>query len=136
MKTAFIGIGIMGVRQAANVAAGGFPLTAYSRSPEKADPLVAKGARRAASIADACRALEAWDLKVNLDSRGAHIFRLFAEKGGLVFKVPFDPADPVKYDFSVCHLGMMNACGFETPRGDSQCPLKGVCRPKPRRKSR
>ncbi len=46
-----------------------------------------------------------------------------------------DPADPVKYDFSVCHLGMMNACGFETPRGDSQCPLKGVCRPKPRRKS-
>jgi len=47
-----------------------------------------------------------------------------------------DPADPVKYDFSVCHLGMMNACGFETPRGDSQCPLKGVCRPKPRRKSR
>jgi len=47
-----------------------------------------------------------------------------------------DPVDPVKYDFSVCHLGMMNACGFETPRGDSQCPLKGVCRPKPRRKSR
>lgn len=46
-----------------------------------------------------------------------------------------DPADPVKYDFSVCHLGMMNACGFETPRGDSQCPLKGVCRPKPRRTS-
>lgn len=46
-----------------------------------------------------------------------------------------DPADPVKYDFSVCHLGMMNACGFETPRGDTQCPLKGVCRPKARRRS-
>ncbi len=44
-----------------------------------------------------------------------------------------DPADPVKYDFSVCHLGMMNACGFQTPRGDSQCPLKGLCRPRPRR---
>lgn len=41
-----------------------------------------------------------------------------------------DPADPVKYDFSVCHLGMMNACGFETPRGNANCPLKGVCLPK------
>ncbi len=40
-----------------------------------------------------------------------------------------DPHDPVKYDFSVCHLGMMNACGFGTPRGSAQCPLKGVCRP-------
>ena len=23
-----------------------------------------------------------------------------------------DPSDPVRYDFSICHLGMMNACGF------------------------
>ena len=23
-----------------------------------------------------------------------------------------DPDDPVKYDFSLCHLGMMDACGF------------------------
>jgi len=37
-----------------------------------------------------------------------------------------DPEDPVKYDFSVCHLGMMSACGFQTPRGDSQCPSGGV----------
>lgn len=43
-----------------------------------------------------------------------------------------DPDDPVKYDFSVCHLGMMNACGFQTPRGNSQCPLKGVCSPRRR----
>ncbi|MFN7984458.1 MAG: TIGR02757 family protein [Vicinamibacterales bacterium] len=38
-----------------------------------------------------------------------------------------DSADPVRYDFSICHLGMMNACGFETPRGDAHCPLKGSC---------
>ena len=43
-----------------------------------------------------------------------------------------DPADPVKYDFSVCHLGMMNACGFQTPRGNTHCPLKGVCSPRQR----
>lgn len=43
-----------------------------------------------------------------------------------------DPADPVKHDFSVCHLGMMNACGFGTPRGSTQCPLKAVCKPRQR----
>ncbi len=40
-----------------------------------------------------------------------------------------DPVDPVKYDFSICHLGMMNACGFGKKQGASQCPLRGCCRP-------
>jgi acyl-homoserine-lactone acylase len=48
-----------------------------------------------AKLAPACDALAGWDLKVNLDSQGAHLFHLFAENGGLVFKTPFDPADPV-----------------------------------------
>ncbi len=50
-----------------------------------------------------------------------------------------DPADPVKYDFALCHLGMMNACGFMRAQGDSQCPLRGACRPRvrtPRRSRR
>ena len=45
-----------------------------------------------------------------------------------------DPDDPVKYDFSLCHLGMMNACGFNRAQRDSQCPLRGVCRPRARRR--
>jgi uncharacterized protein (TIGR02757 family) len=45
-----------------------------------------------------------------------------------------DPADPVRYDFSICHLGMMNACGFSRPQADAQCPLRGVCRPRVRRR--
>lgn len=40
-----------------------------------------------------------------------------------------DPHDPVRYDFSLCHLGMMNACGFTTARRDQACPLRGHCRP-------
>jgi len=40
-----------------------------------------------------------------------------------------DPADPVKFDFSICHLGMMNACGFGKKIGDAHCPLKGACFP-------
>ncbi|HKB11714.1 MAG TPA: TIGR02757 family protein [Vicinamibacterales bacterium] len=43
-----------------------------------------------------------------------------------------DPGDPVKYDYALCHLGMMNACGFHRPQGDAQCPLRGVCRPRRR----
>jgi len=43
-----------------------------------------------------------------------------------------EPGDPVKYDFSICHLGMMNACGFQRSQGDSQCPLRGACHPRPR----
>ena len=40
-----------------------------------------------------------------------------------------DSNDPVKYDFSLCHLGMMNACGFSRTQRDAHCPLRGVCRP-------
>jgi uncharacterized protein (TIGR02757 family) len=43
-----------------------------------------------------------------------------------------DPDDPVKYDFALCHLGMMNACGFHRAQADSQCPLRGACRPRRR----
>lgn len=42
------------------------------------------------------------------------------------------PSDPVRYDFALCHLGMLNLCGFNEPAGDSRCPLRGACRPRPR----
>jgi uncharacterized protein (TIGR02757 family) len=44
-----------------------------------------------------------------------------------------DPADPVRFDFSLCHVGMMNACGFNRAQGDRHCPLRGVCRPRVRK---
>ena len=47
-----------------------------------------------------------------------------------------DRDDPTRYDFSICHLGMMNACGFSRAQADSQCPLRGVCRPRARRRPR
>ncbi len=45
-----------------------------------------------------------------------------------------DPEDPVRYDFAMCHLGMMDACGFNRPQRDDRCPLRGVCRPTGRRR--
>ena len=44
-----------------------------------------------------------------------------------------DPADPVRFDFSICHVGMMNACGFGRRKADGQCPLRGLGRPRVRR---
>ena len=46
-----------------------------------------------------------------------------------------DPQDPVRFDFSICHVGMMNACGFGRRQGDSQCPLKGHCHPRLRQRA-
>ncbi len=46
-----------------------------------------------------------------------------------------DPRDPIKYDFALCHLGMMSACGFDSAQGDAQCPLKGACHPRPARRA-
>lgn len=40
-----------------------------------------------------------------------------------------DAGDPVRFDFSLCHLGMMNACGYGTDRRDAHCPLRGLCDP-------
>lgn len=44
----------------------------------------------------------------------------------------YDPQDPVRYDFALCHLSMMGACGWGTRRGSAQCPLAGVCKPRRR----
>lgn len=44
-----------------------------------------------------------------------------------------DPDDPVRFDFSLCHVGMMGACGFGRQQGSAQCPLRGHCHPRPRR---
>ncbi len=41
-----------------------------------------------------------------------------------------NPGDPVRYDFSLCHIGMMNACGYGRAQRDAQCPLRKLCRPR------
>lgn len=48
----FVGLGRMGLPMCRRLLAGGYSLVVYNRTPGKADPLVAAGARRAASLAD------------------------------------------------------------------------------------
>ena len=51
MKIGFVGLGIMGSRMAANLQKHGHSLVVFNRTREKADPLVAEGARWADSPA-------------------------------------------------------------------------------------
>jgi acyl-homoserine-lactone acylase len=67
----------------------------YGAELVRDDLLAACRASGRPKLQPACEALAGWDLKVNLDSRGAHLFHLFAENGGLRFADAFDPADPV-----------------------------------------
>jgi 3-hydroxyisobutyrate dehydrogenase len=50
---AILGLGTMGSRMAHRLLAAGFPVTVYNRTPQKAAPLVAAGARAAATPRDA-----------------------------------------------------------------------------------
>jgi uncharacterized protein (TIGR02757 family) len=39
-----------------------------------------------------------------------------------------DPADPVKYDFSLCHLGISEGCDGRDPLRCASCPITTLCR--------
>ena len=55
MKVGFVGLGHMGSGMAASLLKAGHEVIVYNRTPAKAEPLIAQGARAVASIADACR---------------------------------------------------------------------------------
>ena len=38
-----------------------------------------------------------------------------------------DPADPVKYDFSICHLGISEGCDGKDRLKCVACPIAGIC---------
>jgi 3-hydroxyisobutyrate dehydrogenase len=59
MNVAFIGTGIMGGPMAGHLLAAGHPLTVHNRTKSKADALLARGAKWAATPADAARDAEA-----------------------------------------------------------------------------
>jgi 3-hydroxyisobutyrate dehydrogenase-like beta-hydroxyacid dehydrogenase len=58
MNVSFLGLGTMGAPMAANIGTRGHALTVWNRSPDRAAPLVAAGAKLAATPAEAARAAE------------------------------------------------------------------------------
>ncbi|MBA3595971.1 MAG: NAD(P)-dependent oxidoreductase [Methylibium sp.] len=59
MKIALLGTGLMGLPMARRLCAAGFELTVWNRTRARAEPLLADGARVAASAAEAVRGAEA-----------------------------------------------------------------------------
>jgi 3-hydroxyisobutyrate dehydrogenase-like beta-hydroxyacid dehydrogenase len=59
MKVGFIGLGNMGAPMAANLLRAGHELVVYNRTPSRAEPLAAEGARVARSPAEAAAGAEA-----------------------------------------------------------------------------
>ena len=59
MRISFIGTGLMGRPMAERLLSGGYEVTVYNRTREKAEPLAAKGARIAGSAREAVEAGEA-----------------------------------------------------------------------------
>jgi 3-hydroxyisobutyrate dehydrogenase-like beta-hydroxyacid dehydrogenase len=55
MNIGFIGLGRMGAGMAASLLKAGHAVVVYNRSPGKAEPLVERGAKAAATMAEACR---------------------------------------------------------------------------------
>jgi hypothetical protein len=39
----------------------------------------------------------------------------------------FDPNDPVKYDFSICHLGISEGCNGKISDCCQSCPVAAYC---------
>ncbi|MEU0155016.1 acylase [Micromonospora fulviviridis] len=58
-------------------------------------PVAAASDGTSTDLTAACKALGGWDLRVDLDSRGAHLFSEFTLAGGLRFADRFDPAAPL-----------------------------------------
>ncbi len=54
-RVGFVGLGLMGLPMARNLLEAGYQLTVYNRTAAKAEPLVARGARQAASPAEVAR---------------------------------------------------------------------------------
>jgi 3-hydroxyisobutyrate dehydrogenase-like beta-hydroxyacid dehydrogenase len=85
MRISFIGLGNMGRPIAASLLKAGFDLTVWNRSPHRADDLVAAGAARAASPAEASRA----DVVITMLADDAAVAQV-AFEGRLVERLPRD----------------------------------------------
>jgi uncharacterized protein (TIGR02757 family) len=48
----------------------------------------------------------------------------------------FDPDDPVRYDFALCHVGMRYGCGVRCAANGAACPLGAYCGQRRRRRRR
>ena len=85
LKIGFIGTGLMGAPMARNILRAGFALTAWNRSPAKAEALVTDGATVAASIADAVAGA---DVVITMLADGATVTEVYFDGGAVAAARP------------------------------------------------
>ena len=85
MQVGFIGLGRMGQGMAGRILHGGHDLAVYNRTSEKAADLVARGARLAESIAEAC---EGRDVVVTMVANDAVLEDVALGPGGIRDALP------------------------------------------------
>lgn len=115
----FIGLGIMGQPMALNLVKAGFKLAVYNRTPGKAAPLEAAGARVASSPADAARDA---DLIMIIVSDSAAVEETVLGKGGVIesvrsgaIVVDSSTISPVVSRRLACHLAGKEAAMLDAP---------------------
>jgi 3-hydroxyisobutyrate dehydrogenase-like beta-hydroxyacid dehydrogenase len=84
MRVGFIGLGRMGSGMAASLLAAGHEVTVFNRTPGKAEALAAKGAKVAASIAEACRGEAVFTMLSNDEAVESVVFG----DGGILASLP------------------------------------------------
>ena len=84
MKVGFIGLGRMGGGMAANLLEAGHEVTVYNRTPEKAAPLAAQGAKIADTVAKACLG----DAVVTMLANDEAVSAVALGEGGIAASLP------------------------------------------------
>lgn len=115
----FIGLGIMGQPMALNLVKSGYKLAVYNRTPAKAAPLAAAGARVASSPADAARDA---DLIMIIVSDSAAVEETVLGKNGMIetvrngaIVVDSSTISPVVSRRLACHLASKGAAMLDAP---------------------
>ncbi|NEU31802.1 NAD(P)-dependent oxidoreductase [bacterium LRH843] len=81
MKVGFIGIGVMGSRMVKQFLDANFKVSVYSRSPEKADPLIKLGAERSQDIATLAQSV---DVICTCLSMPSDVQEIYLGEGGIL----------------------------------------------------
>ena len=84
MKVGFIGLGHMGVGMAANLLKASQNVIVYNRTPTKVEALVARGAKAAASVSDACGG----DAVMTMLADDNAVERVVFDDGGVISSLP------------------------------------------------
>src|SRR5262249_61868194 len=84
MQIGFIGLGNMGQAMARNLVQAGHQVTVYNRTPSRAEPLVASGARLAATPGDAARG----EAVITMEADDRALEHVAFGEGGIVARLP------------------------------------------------